>query len=240
MLSYIFENFDEAYFGLVGELFNNQDVVGSKGNYRVRDIHIEVKNPTCTIEMSKLNYTILKWKHLKQKYVWQTEWKEFKANLKTSSAHSMTFYFKTHEGKQACLNNMVVTRNDKGEWDEVSFFYRIADICKRYPIDLILFYTMCKEMDLDIKAIHLYIPLATFSPLRMAELIGSGYYTLKDFKGPTRANLELTKAYKKYYSKGAELSNRHEIGRKQKLKFSGKKLPEVPIDTLNVEEEINI
>lgn len=245
--SYIHKDLDEVYFDMISMLFNRYPGSGflthwegSKKTFYLRDLHIIVEKPKCTLDISKLNYRIQKWKQLLNKYIDFEKLNEFYELVEEGSASAITFYFKKHQGKQACLTTMVLTKSSGKVYDRVTFTYRAADMIKRFPVDLVLFYHLVKELNTrgcDIKQISIDIPLATYYPIRMAELIGSGYFTLDWFKKDNEPTQVLMEYYKRYYTPGSPIATRKEIARKQRLKFSGKKLPPLTIDTLKLEED---
>lgn len=233
---------DDVHKGFSRLLFNCYDeykdeLFLSGSTWYLRDVVLDVSSPDCTIDMSKLNYTINKWEILKNKYVDFDKWTEFKERLKTSKSKSITFNFKIHEGeKDGCLVAMVLTRmNPSKPWTDVHVYYRVTEVFKKFAIDLILFNKMWEDLksaNCEIKNWQLHIPILFFRIEFLAELIGSGYYTIEEFDKNNPPSDGIRYSWNRYYGPDAELVKYHSIQRKQKMKMRNVQLESLPINTL--------
>lgn len=211
----------------------------------MQDVVIETSSHACSLDMSLLNYTFLKWSILLGKYIDLEEYLRFKEMLKKGTKKSITFNFKIHEyDRPACLISMVITRlNHNKPWKEMKIHYRSTEIFKKFAVDLILFNRLVTELNQDcnceINKITLFIPLLFYRADFLAELLDSGYFTQKEFRAiDERFARKVISYYDRYYVKGASLANYHTIQRKQKLKARSKSLPRIPIESLSIEAEL--
>lgn len=242
MLYLKYKNFDDIYYNLsrlplleYDKYKNNLKLSGS--TYYMNNIVIEVPNFYCSLDMSKLNYTILKWKILVNKYIDKSDYFNFKEKLINNRSKSCTFNFKIHQGeKDGCLVALVVTRNNSNTpWENLYIYYRVTEVYKKFPVDLILFNKICNELpNCNFTNIIFHIPEISFRQEFLTELIGSGYFTLEEFTEDNFATNRVKELWNKYYTKGAELSKYHSIARKQKLKKRSKFLDPIPIESLKL------
>lgn len=242
MIQLTYESLDDVHHNFSRILFNDfykykEDLVLSGSTWYMRDVILNIKSSECTIDMSKLNYTISKWEILKNKYIDFSQWDEFKERLRTSRSKSITFNFKVHSGeKDGCLVAMVLTRlNPSKPWTDCTVYYRVTEIFKKFAIDLILFNKIWNDLataNCDLKNLQLHIPILFFRIEFLAELIGSGYYTIEEFDKDNPPSDGIRYSYNRYYGPDAELVKYHSIVRKQKMKQRNVKLPELPIENL--------
>ena len=242
MIHLTYNSLDDVHHNFSRLLFEHypeykEDLVLSGSTWYLRDVNIDIKSPECTIDMSKLNYTINKWEILKNKYIDFTLWDEFKERLKTSRSKSITFNFKIHSGeKDGCLVAMVLTRlNPSKPWTDAVVYYRVTEIFKKFAIDLILFNKIWEDLrsaNCELTNLRLHIPILFFRIEFLAELIGSGYYTIEEFDKDNPPSEGIRYSYDRYYGPNAELVKYHSIQRKQKMKQKNVTLPELPIDNL--------
>lgn len=243
MICLEYDSLDKVHHDFSRILFNhynrlNHELTLSGSTWYMRDVILNIKSPECTIDMSKLNYTINKWEILKNKYIDFDKWAEFKDKLRNSKSKSITFNFKIHEGeKDGCLVAMVLTRlNPSKPWTDLTVYYRVTEIFKKFAIDLILFNKIWNDLttaNCDLKNLQLHIPILFFRIEFLAELIGSGYYTIEEFDKDNPPSDGIRYSYNRYYGPDAELVKYHSIARKQKMKQRNVKLPELPIESLN-------
>lgn len=243
MICLEYNSLDKVHHDFSRILFNhynrlNHELTLSGSTWYMRDVILNIKSPECTIDMSKLNYTINKWEILKNKYIDFDKWAEFKDKLRNSKSKSITFNFKIHEGeKDGCLVAMVLTRlNPSKPWTDLTVYYRVTEIFKKFAIDLILFNKIWNDLataNCDLKNLQLHIPILFFRIEFLAELIGSGYYTIEEFDKDNPPSDGIRYSYNRYYGPDAELVKYHSIARKQKMKQRNVKLPELPIESLN-------
>lgn len=246
-----YQNLDELYHDFCRLPFYDREEYGkdlvdvTDTTTWMQDVVLEAKSHHCTLDMSLLNYTIMKWSTLLSKYIDLDEYLEFKEMLKTGTKKSITFNFKIHSYKQpACLISMVLTRlNHNKPWRELKVHYRSTEIFKKFAVDLILFNRLVEELNnecgCEINKITLFIPLLFYRADFLAELIGSGYFTQEEFKElDERFAKKVMAYYDRYYVKGATLANYHTIQRKQKLKAKAQTLPSIPIESLSIEEDL--
>lgn len=213
----------------------------------MQDVVIEANSHHCSIDMSLLNYTKLKWNTLLGKYIDLDEFLVFKEKAQTSTKKTITYNFKIHEyHKPACLISLVLTRyNHKRPWKQMKVHYRSTEIYKKFAVDLILFNRLVEELNRDwgceIEKITLFIPYLFFRADFLAELIDSKFYPRKEFRALAKTS-ELAQQtmhfYDRYYTKGATLANYHTIQRKQKLKARTGSLPRIPIESLSIEGDL--
>lgn len=237
-----YDNLDQVHHDFSRVLFNNydqykDDFTLSGSTWYMRDVCLSIKSPECTIDMSKLNYTINKWEILKNKYIDQDKWKEFKERLAASKSKSITFNFKVHTGeKDGCLVAMVLTRlNPSKPWTDCHIYYRVTEIFKKFAIDLILFnkiWNDLKEANCDLKNLELHIPILFFRIEFLAELIGSGYYTIEEFNNDNPPSDGIRYSWNRYYGPDAEIVKYHSIARKQRMKQRNVQLDSLPINNL--------
>lgn len=211
----------------------------------MQDVVLETSSHACSLDMSLLNYTLVKWSTLLGKYIDLEEYLTFKEMLKKSTKKSITFNFKIHEyDRPACLISMVITRlNHNKAWKEMKVHYRSTEIFKKFAVDLILFNRLVEELNNDcgceIDKITLFIPLMFYRADFLAELLGSGYYDQAEFRAlDERFAQKVISYYDRYYVKGATLANYHTIQRKQKLKARTENLPSIPIESLSIEGDL--
>lgn len=214
----------------------------SGSTWYMQDVLITVTEPDCTIDMSKLNYTINKWEILKYKYIDFAKWAEFKQRLRTSRSKSITFNFKVHNGeKDGCLVAMVLTRlNPSKPWTDCHVYYRVTEVFKKFAIDLILFNKIWHDLEnanCNIQKLNLHIPILFFRIEFLAELIGSGYYNIWEFDKQNPPSEGIRYSWNRYYGPEAEIVKYHSIARKQKMKQRNVKLPALPIESLKFNEE---
>lgn len=243
MICLEYDSLDKVHHDFSRILFNhynrlNHELTLSGSTWYMRDVILNIKSPECTINMSKLNYTINKWETLKNKYIDFDKWAEFKDKLRNSKSKSITFNFKIHEGeKDGCLVAMVLTRlNPSKPWTDLTVYYRVTEIFKKFAIDLILFNKIWNDLataNCDLKNLQLHIPILFFRIEFLAELIGSGYYTIEEFDKDNPPSDGIRYSYNRYYGPDAELVKYHSIARKQKMKQRNVQLPELPIESLN-------
>ena len=211
----------------------------------MEDVVLEASSPKCTLDMSLLNYTMLKWSTLLGKYIDLEEYLHFKQMLREGKKKSITFNFKIHQyDKPACLISMVITRlNHNKPWNQMKIHYRSTEIFKKFAVDLILFNRIAKELNEDcgceIGRITLFIPLLFYRADFLAELLGSGYFEQEEFRAiDERFARKVVSYYDRYYVEGANLANYHTIQRKQKLKARAENLPPIPIKSLSIEGDL--
>lgn len=243
MICLEYDSLDKVHHDFSRILFNhynrlNHELTLSGSTWYMRDVILNIKSSECTIDMSKLNYTINKWETLKNKYIDFDKWAEFKDKLRNSKSKSITFNFKIHEGeKDGCLVAMVLTRlNPSKPWTDLTVYYRVTEIFKKFAIDLILFNKIWNDLataNCDLKNLQLHIPILFFRIEFLAELIGSGYYTIEEFDKDNPPSDGIRYSYNRYYGPDAELVKYHSIARKQKMKQRNVQLPELPIESLN-------
>lgn len=242
-----YKDFDQLYQNLSRLPFHEfdkyeNDLIKSGSTYYMDNVIVETDSCDCTIDMSKLNYTIAKWTTLVNRYVDPHDYLNLKDKLITSNKKTCTFNFKHDiEGHDACIIALVFTReNTRGKWDKVSVEYRITDVTKKYAVDLILLNRIFNDLDnVELKNIVFYFPKIFFRIEFMAELIG-GYFSLDEFSNDTFASKHVTDLWNKYYTPGAELSNYHTVQRKQKLKQRSESLPPLPIESLKLFDGIEV
>lgn len=214
----------------------------------MQDVVLEANSHHCSIDMSLLNYTKLKWNTLLGKYIDLEEFRTFKKEAKASGKKTITYNFKIHEyTKPACLISLVLTRyNHNKPWKEMKVHYRSTEIYKKFAVDLILFNRLVEELNreanCEIEKITLLIPFLFFRSDFLAELVDSKYYPRKEFRALAKKGSLLAKQtmhfYDRYYTKGATLANYHTIQRKQKLKARTNSLPNIPIESLSIEGDL--
>lgn len=247
MVLFEYKDFDQLYHDLSRVPFHEYDkyqdyLVKSGSTYYMDNVVIESTSYDCTIDMSKLNYTIAKWTTLVNRYVDPQDYLKLRDKLKTSNKKTCTFNFRHDiEGHDACIIALVFTReNPKGKWNKVSIEYRITDVVKKFAVDLILLNRMFTDLpNLDLTNITFYFPKLFFRVEFMAELIGE-YFKLDEFSNDSFASKHVTDLWNRYYTQGAELSNYHSISRKQKLKARSSTLPELPIESLKLFDGIEV
>lgn len=227
--------FSRLLFDRYDEFSNNLVLSGS--TWYLRDILLDIKSPECTIDMSKLNYTVNKWETLKNKYIDFDKWKEFKDRLKSSKSKSITFNFKIHTGeKDGCLVAMVLTRmNPNKPWTDCTVYYRVTEVFKKFAIDLILFHKIWNDLrdsNCDLVNLRLCIPILFFRIEFLAELIGSGYYTIEEFTKENPPSEGIRYSWNRYYGPDAQEVKYHSIARKQRMKQRNIQLPSLPINNL--------
>lgn len=237
-----YNSLDDVHHDFSRIIFENyykykEDLTLSGSTWYMRDVVLDIKSPECTIDMSKLNYTINKWEILKNKYIDSDQWSSFKERLKTSKSKSITFNFKIHSGeKDGCLVAMVLTRlNPSKPWTDCTVYYRVTEVFKKFAIDLILFHKIWNELKLsncDFSNFRLIVPILFFRIEFLAELIGSGYYTIEEFDRENPPSEGIRYSYDRYYGPDAEEVKYKSIARKQRMKARNVKLPELPIDSL--------
>lgn len=241
-----YKSLDDVHYNFSRLIFNQyekykDDLVLSGSTWYLRNVCINIKSPDCTIDMSKLNYTINKWEILKNKYIDFDKWEVFKEKLKTSKSKSITFNFKIHDKKEGCLIAMVLTRiNPSKPWTDIKIYYRVTEIFKKFAIDLILFNKIWLDLNdsnCKIENLELHIPILFFRIEFLAELIGSGYYTIEEFKNDNGPSNGIRYSYNRYYGPDAKLVKYHSIQRKQKLKMRREGLPSLPIENLKFGKE---
>lgn len=240
----LYDNFSRLPFYKRGE-FGEELVDVTDTTTWMHDVILEAGSHECSLDMSLLNYTKVKWSTLLGKYIDLEEYLHFKEMVRKSTKKSITFNFKIHEyNRPACLISMVLVRlNHNKPWDEMKVHYRSTEIFKKFAVDLILFNRLVEELNSDcdckISKITLFIPLLFYRADFLAELLDSGYFTQKEFrKLDERFAKKVIGYYDRYYTKGASLANYHTIQRKQKLKAKSKSLPKIPIESLSVEQDL--
>ena len=251
MLYLAYKDLDDLYYNFSRLPFNERNRYGqymfdvTDTTTWLQDVVLEVGSEHCTLDMSLLNYTMVKWSTLLGKYIDLEEYLRFKEILKTGTKKSITFNFKIHEyNRPACLISMVITRlNHNKPWKEMKVHYRSTEIFKKFAVDLILFNRLVTELNQDcgceIDKITLFIPLLFYRADFLAELLDSGYFTQEEFrKIDERFARKVMGYYDRYYTKGATLANYHTIQRKQKLKARSKSLPRIPIESLSIEGDL--
>ena len=212
------------------------DLILSGSTYYMNNIIIEVPKYDCSIDMSRLNYTILKWNTLINKYIDKSDYIEFKEKLKDHKSKTCTFNFKIHrEGKDACLVALVLTRDKSTKpWTDIHIYYRITEIYKKFAVDLILLNKMFNELhNCEFNNIFFHFPKFFFRIEFLTELIG-GYFELDEFNEDNFATKHVKELWNRYYTPGADLSKYHSIARKQKLKMRSEKLTPLPIEDLKI------
>lgn len=239
-LDKVHHDFSRLIFDHFSEYESDFTLSGS--TWYLRDVILDIKSPECTIDMSKLNYTINKWETLKNKYIDFYKWNEFRERLKTSKSKSITFNFKIHTGdKDGCLVAMVLTRlNPSKPWTDCHVYYRVTEIFKKFAIDLILFHKIWNDLktaNCNLTNLRLHIPIMFFRIEFLAELIGSGYYTIEEFDKDNAPSEGIRYSYNRYYGPDAEEVKYHSIARKQRMKQRNVQLPDLPIQTLSFNEE---
>lgn len=246
-----YQDLDELYHNFSRLPFYGRDEYGddlvdvTDTTTWMQDVVLEVGSHHCSLDMSLLNYTIMKWSTLLGKYIDLEEYLEFKERVKTGTKKSITFNFKIHQyDKPACLISMVLTRlNHSKPWRELKIHYRSTEIFKKFAVDLILFNRLVEELNNEcgcrIDKITLFIPLLFYRADFLAELLESGYFTQKEFRElDERFAKKVISYYDRYYVKGATLANYHTIQRKQKLKARTQNLPKIPIESLSIEGDL--
>jgi len=231
----VHRDFSRILFNRYDEFKNHFTLSGS--TWYMRDVCINIHSPECTIDMSKLNYTINKWEILKNKYIDPEVWDYFKSRLIKSKSKSITFNFKVHTGeKDGCLVAMVLTRlNPNKPWTDLKVYYRVTEIFKKFAIDLILFnkiWNTLNECNCNISSFELHIPILFFRIEFLAELIGSGYYTIEEFNKDNPPSDGIRYSWNRYYGPDAEIVKYHSIARKQKMKQRNVQLDPLPINNL--------
>lgn len=236
-----YNDFDELYHDLSRiplleyEKYKD-DLILSGSTYYMNNVIIRSYDYSCSIDMSKLNYTIIKWNTLIKKYVDRPDYEDFKYKLENLGSKTCTFNFKVHkEGKDGCLIALVLTRDNTSKpWTDVHIFYRITEIYKKFAVDLILLNKIFSELpNCDLENIYFHFPKFFFRIEFLTELIG-GYYSLEEFNEDNFATKHVKELWERYYTPGADLSKYHSIARKQKLKASAKRLKPIPIEELSL------
>ena len=246
-----YKDLDELYHNFARLPFYNREEYGESlvdvtdTTTWMQDVVLEAQSHSCSLDMTLLNYTLVKWSTLLGKYIDLEEYLLFKEMVRKSTKKSITFNFKIHQyDKPACLISMVLTRyNHTKPWKELKVHYRSTEIFKKFAVDLILFNRIVEELNNDcgceINKITLFIPLLFYRADFLAELLDSGYYTQEEFRGlDERFAKKVIGYYDRYYTKGASLANYHTIQRKQKLKTRSKELPSIPIESLSIEGDL--
>lgn len=234
-----FKDLDDTYKGMCDLPFHRleefKDDLFISGSWWMYGVDINIKSYSCTIDMSVLNYTMLKWKALKTKYIDFDKYNGFKEYVASTSSKTATFNFKEHGDKGGCLVAMVLTRHDNSKpFDKLTIHYRVTEVFKKFAIDLILINKICNDLsayNCDIKEITLFLPALFYRGEFMAELIG-GYHHLEEFDLDNVTCNKIRYLYNRFYGEGAEESNYHSIQRKQKLKKRNDKLEPIPIGSL--------
>lgn len=121
-------------------------------------------------------------------------------------------------------------------------YYRCMEVFKKGCVDLMLLNRMFNELpNLDLKEIIFHIPQPFMSAFILCELIDGPLFKIEEFENNDSVfGKKLIHDYYKYYGPEAKESNYHAIKRKQDLKKSGIQLPNIPIESLRLFEDINI
>ena len=132
---------------------------------------------------------------------------------------------------------MVLTRmNPSKPWTDCAVYYRVTEVFKKFAIDLILFNKIWNDLNENgnckLENLQLHIPILFFRIEFLAELIGSGYYTIEEFDKDNQPSNGIRYSWNRYYGPNAELVKYHSIQRKQKMKLRNVKLEPLPIKSL--------
>lgn len=249
-----YKDFNQLYHDLARypithekELEANKDFFIIGASLYINNLIIKTESCDCNLDLADFNYTKAKWTTLVNKYIDEHDYYLLKQRLVESTAKTLTFNFKIHIGlstdkdqtknRDSCLVGLVFSRNgNKGNWTNVSIYYRVGEIYKKFPCDLILFNRMFTELpNLDIKEYLFHIPQPFFSSFILCELIGGNLFNIEEFNNPESFICQkINKFYNKFYSEGAQLSNYHAIQRKQLQKINGIKRDSIPIESLKI------
>ena len=196
-------------------------------------------------DLGNFNYTIAKWKILVNKYVDKESYLLLKQRLVESTAKTLTFNFKIHIGlstdkdqtknRDSCVVALVFSRNGtKGKWTIVNIYYRVAEVFKKYAVDLMLLNRMFEDLpNLDLKEYLFHIPQPFMSSFCLCELIDSPLFSIEEFKdSKSFIGRKLYAHWLRYYGPEAKPSNFHAIARKQEMIKNGTRPPSIPLESL--------
>lgn len=185
MLFLSYKDFDELYFNL------NKDVILNPQKYDLElDICsaylpftlIEVEENKCSLDLGKnLFYAKNKFNRLIDTYIDIEKLIQYKKRLLETRGTSLTFYFNqvkkktgSQENNGPCLISFTLTRrNRSSKYNEINIYYRTCELGRRFGADLVLFYTLIKELpeNCDINKIRMYISKHYFSTMTSCALI---------------------------------------------------------------------
>jgi len=246
-----YSDFDNLYHDfsrlLINDLEKYKDdsfIIGA--TVYLNNVILKATSCDCHLDMADFNYTRSKWTTLVNKYVDKESYFDLKERLQTSTAKTLTFNFNIHIGRStdsdktknrdSCLVALVFSRRgNSGKWTNVSIYYRVTEIFKKFACDLILFNRMFNDLpNLDIKEYMFYIPQPFYSTFILSELMDK-VFDIEEFNHPDNfICFKINKFYDKYYGENAVESNYHSIARKQKMKKEGIKRDSIPIESLKL------
>lgn len=134
----------------------------------IRPLLLSSSSAEFNFNISELNYGKNKFNRLRNTYISQEAFIEFKEKFKKQKGSSCTFYFNQTKKKQGttsdngpCLIAMVFTRdNRKSEWNTVDVIYRSTQLNRIFCADLLLISKFLEEIPggVGINKIRFYIP----------------------------------------------------------------------------------
>ena len=236
-----FGNFGNDYFEVGQSQYINNLIISTPSH--------KLEGPSS--DLGNFNYTLAKWTTLLNKYVDKDDYLLLKRRLIESQTKTLTFNFKVHIGlstdtdqtknRDSCIIALVFSRNGgSGKWTTVNIFYRVAEIYKKFAVDLMLLNRMFEDLpNLDLKEHLFHIPQPFYSVFILCELIDSPLFKVEEFKdSDSFVARRLYANYLKYYGPDAKLSNYHAIRRKQDMKLNGIVRESIPLESLKMFSDI--
>lgn len=134
----------------------------------IRPLLLSSSSTEFNMNISEMSYGSNKFNRLRNTYISQEAFIEFKEKIKKQKGCSCTFYFNQVKKKQGttsdngpCLVAMIFTRpNKKSEWDTVDVIYRSTQLNRIFCVDLLLISKFIDEVPggAGIKKVRFYIP----------------------------------------------------------------------------------
>lgn len=238
-----YKNFDDLFFNFNREIIQHPrdmlDYVHSILGY-MDNVFIACKSWDCSLDLSDFGYKRNKWGHLLRTYIDYDELKEFYDKLKTSTALSLTFYFKRKKvNNGSCLIAIVLSRKDrKKNWDKVNVEYRTTEVQRRFAADLVLIHHFIKELPecCDINRVTFYMP-----QMYISAKVLNGYFDYfqvpyDDLDKDHEWIKTMLRDYELNFTPGSRITTYQSIAKMQKLRLGLEVYDPIPIDSLSIKD----
>jgi hypothetical protein len=150
-----YNDFNEAFFKLNKELFEDPEELGSvqPAKYMWEDVRVEVKSTKCDkIDMGRLGYKKGKWRHLLSHYYDETRAKELHTIMAGNKKDTITYVVDNSLGN-GCIQSITFSRlNSKEPWSKIFIHWKVCQMEMKWAVDLVYlhkFIENCPNVKID-------------------------------------------------------------------------------------------
>lgn len=212
----------------------------------IRPLLLSSSSTEFNINISDMCYGSNKFKRLRNTYISQEAFIEFKEKLKKQKGCSCTFYFNQHKKKQGttsdngpCLVAMIFTRpSKKDNWNTVDVIYRSTQLNRIFCVDLLLISKFIEEIPggAGIEKVRIYIP----QPWQSIPIL-PGYFKMfgvdeTDIDSNHWYHKKIRKDIEKLYSDPNKLSSYKSVKRAQLNYFGVKEWAQLDQDKYHIQD----